>query len=87
MIDATKSRSAILAVQAIVGSARFMANDRMPYEKISELLDVADYLTGLIWRVDDCTSLFEETLRDSPELFGMKSALTLFLDESRRETG
>jgi hypothetical protein len=86
MIDATKSRSAILAVQAIVGSARYMANDRMPYEKIAELLDVADYLTGLIWRVDDCTSLFEQALRDSPDLFGMRAALTLFLDERHRRS-
>jgi hypothetical protein len=85
MIDVTKLRSAILAVQAIVGSARFMANDRMPHENIAELLDVADHLTGLIWRVDNCTSLFEETLRSSSELFGMKSALTLFLDESLRD--
>lgn len=85
MIDATKSRSAILAVQAIVGSARFMANSRMPHEKIAELLDVADHLTGLVWRDDDCTSIFEETLRASLELFGMKAALMLFLDESLRE--
>ncbi len=84
MIDATRSRSAILAIQALIGSARFMANDKMPYEKIAELLDVADYLTGLIWRDDDCTSLFEETLQGSPELFGMKAALTLFRDDSQR---
>ena len=82
MIDATKSRSAILAVQAVIASARFMANDRMPHEKIVEILDVADHLTGLIWRDDDCTLLFEEVLRDSPELFGMRAALTLFLGES-----
>lgn len=82
MISLKKSKPAILAVQTIIASARFLASDGNSHHNIVEILDVADHLTGLIWRDDDCTLLFEEVLRDSLELFGMRSALTLFLDES-----
>jgi hypothetical protein len=69
MITQSKSRDALLALNAVLVQARLMALEQVHHEVIARVLDVAEVLPMLIAREDrDCTAEFRDHLENLAQL-------------------
>lgn len=55
-------RGAIAAIQTVIIAARTMASRKAAHEKLADVLDIAEYLPGLILEPRDRTQEFREQL-------------------------
>jgi hypothetical protein len=79
MIQQNKARAALLAINAVLVRARYLAYKKEPLERIARILDIAELLPMLILRDEDMTHSFREHIAGLSQLDpGFKLALQKF---------
>ncbi len=64
MIETSKEKWAFKAIQSVLIHVRNMAHEGKSHSLIAEILDTAEYLTGLLYFEDDCTSEFCQNVEE-----------------------
>jgi hypothetical protein len=79
MIQQNKTKAALLAINAVLVRARYLAYKKEPVERIAQILDVAELLPMLILRDEDMTTSFREHIAGlAQQDAGFKTALQKF---------
>jgi hypothetical protein len=76
VIEASRQRNALVAINAILVLARHLAYEGKCLD-VADVLDLAEYLPLLIWDAEDKTAAFREHLLD---LFRKRSIFALALE-------
>ena len=72
MVEPGKERQALAAIQIVFIGARYQAHQRADHREIARVLDVGEYLLGLMLEPTDRTSIFRD------QLVGLAERSTLF---------
>jgi hypothetical protein len=78
MIDPTLQQPALRAIHFLTTSARFLAYDNEPNQRIAKILDDTEYLLTMLFVDEDRTDAFIETLARAAEEHQCRHAYDLF---------
>lgn len=75
MIEVSKSKKALVAIQDLIIRVRTFAYEKKDYSEIAELLDDIEYLPALIVEEVNNTELFENYLANTCSKFGFNDII------------
>ncbi|MEM7246292.1 MAG: hypothetical protein AAF533_13165 [Acidobacteriota bacterium] len=78
MIEPSKQRAALQAIQAVMWEARLQAHREVPHERLASMMDKAEYLVALMLEERDQTAFFRSHLESLKEHHGCAMALGMF---------
>jgi hypothetical protein len=84
MIQESKQRNALIAIQKTIIHARFMAYNKEEHSRLAAILDAAEYLPDLILQPEDNTEVFRGNLVSIARQFKCEYIVQAF-DEPPRQ--